>query len=58
MNLELITAGIIKAEAVGTTRGQIRSTIALWRVTPTTVASHSRFMVRFVRRQQAGLIVV
>ena len=51
---------INKAVAVGTTRGQIRSTDALRQVFPTKVASFLTCQARFVRdvREPAGLIVV
>ena len=52
MTLGRTTAGINKAEDVGRMDAQIMSAKALQWVFPTTVASYSRFMARFARRQQ------
>ena len=43
MNLARTTAGINKAEAVGTTHGQIRFSDALRRVLPTRLTSYLEF---------------
>ena len=52
MTLGRTTAGINKTKSTGARDAQIGFADALRRVFPTTVASYSRFMVRFAKRQQ------